>query len=458
MATPQTPAASKTGVSIIVVTALMLFSMFFGAGNLIFPPYLGFQAGHNFVPAILGFLATAVALPVLAIVAIALSGNNVHDLAARGGRLFGIVFPVLAYLSIGAFYALPRTGAVSFSTAIVPVTGWDGIVPSAIFNAIFFGITLALAFNPTEIVDKLGKFLTPALLVLLLILVTLSVTGFRGSPGEAADKYASNPFSAGLLQGYLTMDSIAGLAFGIVVVSALKFKKVPKGGKLVRATIIAGLIAGALLGAIYLGLGVIGQLIAEPSKYPDGAQMLAAAAHQAMGGPGQLVFGGIVLLACLTTSVGLVAATSEFFNTLLPGISYHAWAVLFSVMSFGMATMGLQTVLAIAAPVIGFIYPSAITLIFLTLIEYSLRGNIYFNWTYKLALAVAVVWAAAMTLVTLGWGKSVVEPLISWSPMHAVDLGWLLPTVVAAVIGLLIDVAKPTPRPIAPRHKVPSLA
>lgn len=445
MSTPQAPTTKRP--LIIVITALMLFSMFFGAGNLIFPPMLGAEAGENFVPAILGFLGTGVLLPVLAIIAIALSGNNVRDLAKRAGWLFGLVFPILAYLSIGAFYALPRTGAVSYSTAIQPVLGTEGILASGIFNFIFFAVAFALAYNPNSIVNNLGRILTPILLVLLVVLVVLAVTSFSGTPGDPVEKYAGNPFPSGLVEGYLTMDSIAALAFGIIVISSLRYKGVPEGGRLVRGTIWSGLLAGVLLAVIYVALGYIGQVIPDPGQYEDGSALLADAALLAMGQPGQIVFGLIVLLACLTTAVGLIASTSEFFNTLLPTISYKVWAVVFSLMSFGLATLGLDTVLAIAAPVVGFLYPAAITLIAVTLLQPALRRRVHFHWTYRVAIWVAVVWSALMTFNGLGWGSEVIEPVISWSPMHTVEMGWVLPTLIGLVIGLIIDFARPTPAP-----------
>lgn len=439
MTTSNGATASKSQTTTIIVTALMLFSMFFGAGNLIFPPKLGVDAGTHFVPAIIGFLSTGVALPVLAIIAIAISGRNLRDLASRGGKVFAIAFPVLAYLSIGAFYALPRTGAVSFETAILPMTNWNTLTATALFNICFFGVALALSWNPNEIVTKLGKILTPALLILLVALVVLALANFDSAPSAPTEKFANAPLSAGLIEGYLTMDSIAGLAFGIIVISALRFKKVPDGKPMIVGTIMAGIIAGVLLGVIYLGLGYIGQIMPGADEFDNGANLLSAAANSVMGTPGQLIFGLIVLLACMTTAVGLIASTSEFFNLLLPGISYKAWAIIFTVMSTIMATQGLDSVLAIAAPVIGFIYPPAITLTFLTIIEPIIARNFQFRWTYLLAIWVSVIWSAAMTFDSLGWGSSFLSPVLSLSPGNDVSLGWFIPVVIAFVIGYAID-------------------
>lgn len=415
----------------LLVTSFMLFSMFFGAGNLIFPPMLGVEAGTNFLPAILGFLGTGVMLPVLGIIAIAISGDNLRDLAFRGGRLFGLVFPVIAYLAIGAFYALPRTGAVAYETALQPLTGWESVPASAAFNVVFFGVSLALAWKPGAIMSNLGKYLTPALLGLLALLVVIAVGSFDGSPAAPIEKYADAPLATGLLEGYLTMDSIASLAFGIIVISALKSSGVPSGAPLVRGTIIAGLGAGLLLGAIYVSLGAIGQIIPDPTQYDNGAGLLSDAAHLAMGFPGQIVFGLIVLLACLTTAVGLIAATSEFFTMLVPRISYLTWAVGFTVLSFVLATLGLDTVLGVAAPIISFIYPPAITLIAVTLLQPLLHRRVSLFWTFRLSIWTSVVWSA---LITVG-----ADRLISWSPMHDLSLGWVLPTVVALLLGVLLD-------------------
>ncbi|WP_454044906.1 branched-chain amino acid transport system II carrier protein [Corynebacterium sp. Marseille-Q2516] len=443
----STPAPQKAGspaargparpALLLMVTAFMLFSMFFGAGNLIFPAYLGVEAGTSFVPAIIGFLGTGVALPVLAIIAIAISGNDVGELARRAGRIFGVAFPILAYLSIGAFYALPRTGAVSYSTAIQPITGSDSIVWSGLFNLVFFGVALLLAYNPGSIINHLGKWLTPALLILLVVLVAIALFTFDGTAGAPVGKDQTPPAATGLVEGYLTMDSIAALAFGIVVISSLRYKGVPEGPRLVRGTIWAGVGAGILLALIYVGLGAIGHTIPNASQYADGATLLADAAKLTMSTPGQVVFGLIVLLACMTTAVGLIAATSEFFHLLLPGISYHAWAIVFSLMSFGMATMGLNTVLSVAAPIIGFIYPPAITLIFLTLVEPAVRRRIHLVWTYYLGIWVAVAWSAVSTLV--GLGITQLEPLVAWAPLHAQQMDWVLPTVIAIIVGVILD-------------------
>ena len=441
---PKGQTGSKRSNSAVIVTALALFSMFFGAGNLIFPPMLAVEAGDNFWPALFGFLATASLLPVLAVIAIALSGSNLRDLAQRAGTVFGVVFPVLAYLSIGAFYALPRTGAVSFETAVTPLFGFEGLASSAVFNVLFFGIALILSWNPTTIMEKLGKFLTPALLVLLIVMISVAAFRWSAEPATPSEPYNDGPFTAGLLEGYLTMDSIAALAFSIVVISTLRHRGFNEGKELVGGTITAGAGAGLMLGLVYIGLGLIGRVMPDAASYDNGAGLLAEAANMTMGGAGQAMFSAIVLLACLTTAVGLITATGEYFSEQFAG-SYHFWAVVFAVTSMIIATQGLDFVMAIAAPIIGFLYPPAITLIALTLIEPAFRARTRFSWAFFVPLWVSVVWSAIETFISLEWGADALTPIVQWAPMFEAGLGWVVPVVIAFVIGLIVDFVKPKP-------------
>jgi len=431
----------RSGTAVLIATSLTLFSMFFGAGNLIFPPLMGASAGSNFTPAIIGFLIAGVALPVVSIITIALSGTDMRDLVSRAGTHFGLVFSVLVYLSIGAFYALPRTGAVSFSTAVAPVIDTQSTVASIIFNLIFFAIAFYLCWNPTNIIDSLGKVLTPILLGLLVLLVFLCLASLPASHDAPTGEYVHNPLAAGLLDGYMTMDSIAALAFGIIVVTSLGHTGGGIGAKVVRRTSTAAVIAGALLGVVYVGLGLIGHVIPNAQSYTDGASLLADAARSTMGWPGQIVFGLIVLTACMTTAVGLIAATSEFFNRLLPSISYRAWMILFTLISFVLASAGLSSVLAFAVPIITFLYPIAITVVFMTIVSHPFRLATPAMWTFRLGTWTAAAWSGATTLAQVGVATDRINSLLMWSPLQANQLGWILPTIVAALIGACVDVA-----------------
>ena len=440
----STAVTRRNSGATIAITSLALFSMFFGAGNLIFPPMLAVEAGDNFWPSILGFLTTGALLPVLAVIAIAMSGASVRDLSQRAGTVFGVLFPILAYLSIGAFYALPRTGAVSMETAITPLTGIDGVIGSAVFNLIFFGVALALAWNPSTIMDKLGKFLVPTLVVLLIIMIAVSLGRWEAQPRTPSETYADGPFTSGLLEGYLTMDSIAALAFSIVIISNLRAKGFKEGGEIVRGTILAGIGAGIMLALVYLGLGSIGRVIPTPGQYDNGAGLLADASNLTMGNVGQIIFSLVVLLACLTTAVGLITATAEYFSEQFFG-TYQGWAVFFSLWSVVFATQGLSFIMSVAAPVIGFLYPPAIALIFVTLIEPAFRRRTRFTYATILPIWVAVIWSAIETFISLGWAADALQPLVSWAPLASDGLGWVVPVIVAFLIGLAVDFANPKP-------------
>lgn len=431
----------SSSTAVLIATALTLFSMFFGAGNLIFPPIMGASAGTNFAPAMVGFLIGGVALPVISIITIALSGTDMRDLVSRAGSAFGLVFSVLVYLSIGAFYALPRTAAVSFSTAVAPIIGTKSLMASVIFCLVFFGVAFYLCWNPGNIIDSLGKVLTPILLGLLVLLVFLCLASLPASHDAPTGEYASTPLAAGLLEGYMTMDSIAALAFGIIVVTSLGHTGGGIGAKVVRRTSTAAIIAGALLAVVYVGLGLVGHVIPNAQSYTDGATLLADAAQMTMGWPGQIVFGLIVLTACMTTAVGLIAATSEFFHRLVPAIPYRTWMIIFTIISFVLASAGLNSVLAIAVPIITFLYPIAIAVIVITLLSHPLRLATPALWTFRLGTWVAAAWSALTTLAQVGVATDAINAALEWSPLQALQLGWVLPTVVASAVGACIDAA-----------------
>ena len=270
-----------------------------------------------------------------------------------------------------------------------------------------------------------------------MFLVVLRLDGPALAPTET---YASHPLATGLLQGYTTMDSIASLAFGIIVISSLRYRGVTRQSELLTRTTAAGLIAGVLLGVIYLGLGLVGRSMPDPRSYPDGAALLSDAARMTMGFGGVIVLGIIVLLACMTTAVGLLASTSEFFHRLLPGISYRAWLYTFTLSSFVIASAGLETVMSFAGPIIGFLYPVAITVVACTLADRLVPGD-GMLWGFRLAVWTAAAWSAMTTAASAGIGRSVLDPLTSWAPLHQVGMGWVLPTVVALVVGVGIDLA-----------------
>lgn len=439
------PAQGRIPLGAVIVVALMLFAMFFGAGNLIFPPQLGIEAGDRYAPAMAGFLSTAVVLPALAVIAEAVSGNGIVDIASRAGRKFGLAFSIAVYLSIGALYAIPRTANVAFETGVASLAGTDSPWALFAFTVVFFAVTLWLSLRPGGIVDSLGRWLTPALLLLIVALVVVGAFRLTGSPAEPSDKWADAPYATGFLEGYLTMDSLAALVFAIVVIDALRGRGVRGQGGITVSSISAGAIAAVLLGLVYLGLGHLGQIIG--GDYDNGARLLSDAATMSFGPAGAWLFAGIVLLACLTTAVGLVTSTAAFFATLVPAIGFRGWAILFTLAGLLMSNLGLDAIISIAIPLNVFLYPVAVALVFITLLQAVLPFRL--RWAYRIPVAVAAVFAVIDLLRALDVEPSDRLPWLAELPLYAQSLSWVAPTLIAVIVCAIVDARAGEPAPKA---------
>ncbi len=423
-----------------IAVGFMLFALFLGAGNIIFPPLLGQQAGDQFVISILGFLITGVGLPLLAIVAVAKNGGDLQILANRVHPLFGILFTSIVYLSIGPLFAIPRTGAVSYNIGITPFlteSQLDSWVPLFITTLIFFSITLYLAFNPTKLVDRIGKILTPALLIVILILAIKAFVTPMGEFGASQGNYSSHAFSESFIQGYLTMDVLAALVFGIVIVQALQARGVKDTGKQVKVTIFSGIIAALGLSFVYISLSYIGATSVQATGYfEDGGQIIAAAAKVLYGGFGNIVLSATIILACLTTSVGLLSANASFFARILPLLSYRAYLIMFTLFSFAISNVGLAKLISISLPVLMMIYPIAIVL--MTVALFAGRFN-HARIIYVLPLIVATVVGLNDGLKTAGIEIAAYDNLLNLLPLQEQSLGWLIPSIIACVTGIIIS-------------------
>lgn len=443
--TSSQPAAgrgtAKPAASIFAV-GLMLFSMFFGAGNLIFPPMLGIESGENFTPAIIGFILTGVLLPTITIIAVAISGAGVRQLASRAGAVFGLVFSIAAYLSIGSFYAMPRAAAIGYELGLESTFGLSGQMWRLVTTAVFFAVAFAIVLFPGKVADTLGKYLTPLLLVLIAILAVLSFMKLNGEPAAATGEYASSPLTAGILEGYFTMDSIAAMAFAIIVVSSFNAHGVKERKTVVKYSSISAVLAGFFLLIVYLALGVMGTKMPDKGQYSDGAAVLSQASKLSLGTAGDMVFSGVVLLACLTTAVGLIAASASFFHELVPAISYRWWSVVFTLIGFTVANLGLEKILSFSGPIIGLIYPPAIALIAVTFTQLAVRGR-PIPLTYRAAVAVALVFSIIELLSDLlGETMDGITGVLSVIPLYPEGLGWVLPTLTIGAIALVVDLSR----------------
>ncbi|MEH6949452.1 branched-chain amino acid transport system II carrier protein [Bacillus sp. JJ634] len=437
--------SNKVPSSFVVVVGLMLFALFFGAGNLIFPAALGQSAGENMWLANAGFLVTGAGLPLLGILALGVSGkDDLQSLASRTHPMFGLLFTVVLYLSIGPLFAIPRTGTVSFEIAIRPFLGEEiSFVPLLIFTIIFFALTCYISINPSKMVDIIGKWLTPAMLLFIVILMAFVVFKPMGAFQPPHEDYTSHAFFTGFQQGYLTMDALAAFVFGIIVINAIRDKGITNKKQLLTLCTKSALIAAVILALIYTGLTYLGATsVAEIGDLEgNGGQVLAQVASHYFGSYGGVLLGFIVLLACLTTSVGLITACSSYFHKLMPSVSYKKFAVIFSVISAGFANFGLTQLISLSVPVLTAIYPLAIVLIVLTFTHSLFKGRSeVYQGSMLLTFVVSLFDGLSATPMDVSGVTNFFGEVL---PLYGIGLGWIVPAIVGAVLGYIISLMRP---------------
>lgn len=431
----------------ILTIASMLFGMFFGAGNLIFPVSMGQLSGYNIWQASAGFLITGVGLPLLGVAALGISHEKgLLELSSRVGKPYGLFFTCVLYLTIGPFFAIPRCATFSYTVGVEQMLPTNrSSLALAVFSLLFFGATLFFSLRPGEILTWIGKVLNPLFLCFLTVLIVAALASPLGqiSQIQPTGAYATSAFSTGLLEGYNTMDALAGLAFGIIVVDTIHRLGVQEPGEVAKNTIFAGIFSSLLMALIYLLVTVVGAQsrgVFEASS--NGGVALAQIADHYFGAAGAVILAGTVTVACLKTAVGLITSCSETFVRMFPGgPSYRVWAVGFCVLSFLIANLGLDTIIAYSLPMLMFLYPLAIVLILLTLF-----GGLFHNrrpvlqWTVGFT-AVAAIFdllgalpEGTRALLHLDGPLAVVK---TWIPLSEQGFGWVCPAIVGLVIGLL---------------------
>ncbi|MBU5434958.1 branched-chain amino acid transport system II carrier protein [Pseudoflavonifractor sp. MSJ-37] len=410
-----------------------LFTMFFGAGNLIFPPAIAAQAGAMTWWAVIGLTVSAVGLPVLGVVAVARSGG-MDALCGRVHPLFAKVFTVTAYLAIGPCLAIPRTASTSFEMAVPPFAGADA--PMALFqflySAAFFALALLVALRPEKLTDRLGKIMCPLLILLVVVTFAACLADPLQGYGPAGAGYESpgKAVITGFLRGYQTMDVIAALAFGIVISLNIQARGIAPERAVVRGTIRAGAIAGVLLFLIYAMLAHIGALSGGAFPDPDnGAAALTNIVHALFGRRGDLLLAAIFVIACFNVCVGLICSCGEYFAELCPKIPYRGWAILFAIASMALANAGLDQILALSVPALNIIYPVAITLSLLSLFQSRLVGR-----DQVWPIVILFTGAASILLELLGL---LAPALLDRIPLASLGLGWVLPALLGLIAGLL---------------------
>ena len=436
-----------------ILVAGTLFGMFFGAGNLIFPVHLGQMAGQNALPAIIGFIITAVGIPILGVAAIGVThSDGLQTLSGKVGKGYGIFFTCLLYLTIGPLFAIPRCATVSFTTGITPLLGADSPerLYLLLFSAVFFAFVLFFSLRPGKITVWIGKIINPLFLFFfaVLMLAALLAPGAAVSAVEPVEAYRSDAFFPALIEGYGTMDAIAGLAFGIVVIDVIRRMGVDNDDAIAEDVLSSGLLTGALMALIYVVSIVVGAQsrgLFELSE--NGGIALTQIAGHYLGGVGLFILAFTITFACLKTSIGLVTACAETFSKMTNGkISYRSWAILFTVFSFAVSNIGLSAIIEYSIPMLMLIYPPAIVLILLAFL-----GKFFAHDRTVYIATMIGTWAAAIfdcmkTLPAPVQTALHLDAPIAFAaahlPLFDKNLGWLLPAVIGFAAGMAIRASR----------------
>lgn len=426
------------------LTGLLLFGMFFGAGNLIFPPALGVLSGENFWPAILGFVVSGVGIAVVALIVGTLNPKGyVHEISRKISPAFATIYLVALYLAIGPFFAIPRTATTSFEIGIVPLLG-DANLGLWLFGftALYFVAAYLIALNPSQILNSIGRILTPVFAILIVILVVLGIVKYGSTnPLPAADAYsAGRAFGTGFIEGYNTLDALASIAFSVVAVNTLKQLGFSSKKEYVSTIWSVGLIVALAFSALYVGLAFLGNHFPVPAdvlaskEIHKGVYVLSQATQAIFGPSAQIFLAAMVIVTCFTTTVGLIVSSGEFFAERFSRFNYKVYATLFTLIGFGIANLGLSKIIAFSIPVLLILYPITICIILITIVNKFVPLS-----TYGMQLTVGVVTALSLVEVLAGqFNWTAVSKIISALPLAGQSLAWLLPALVGIVLSLFL--------------------
>ncbi|WP_367988236.1 branched-chain amino acid transport system II carrier protein [Vibrio sp. NTOU-M3] len=410
----------------IIAVGFMLFAFFLGAGNIIFPPSAGQLAGESLLPAMSGFLLTAVGLPLITIIAIALAGGSWEHMTKDLPKRAAVTMAVLIFIIIGPAFAAPRTGLVAYEMAVKPFFAHAEQIHLTMFSILFFVVAMMFAWFQGKLIDVIGKVLTPLLFVGLIVLALAVFLNPQGDIAAAQGEYLTHPLQKGFLEGYNTMDTFASLMFGVLMVDALRSKGITERAATTKYLISAACIAAAGLAFVYISLFYLGATSSTVAAGADNGGVILSHYVQALfGSYGQIVLSIIVLLACLTTAIGLVSACSDYFSSLTP-LSYKTWVIINGVACAFVANVGLSQLISLSVPVLFALYPVAIALVALTFVRKKLPTP---RVAYRVVILVSLLFALIDAAKVAGIDVSAFNML----PLFEVGMGWLLPTTAAII-------------------------
>ncbi|WP_311481661.1 branched-chain amino acid transport system II carrier protein [uncultured Anaerococcus sp.] len=426
----------------------LLFGLFFGAGNLIFPLELGQRSGANITLVTIGFLLSAVSLPILAVVATAASDSeSLFDISRAAGRKFAYFFTTLLYLTIGPGFAIPRTATTTYEVVFEGNNSFYNSFGLLIFSLVFFALVLYFSIKKARLIDTIGKFMTPLFLILLSFLLVLTIFRPMGPVGikPPVSKYLSNPLAVGFVDGYNTLDAPAGLAFAIIIISNIKDLGLTDKKIMALETLKSGVVCLLAMSVIYAGLAFMGGAAANIlDEYENGAVILSKISAYYLGNLGHILLSIIVFVACLKTAIGLVSACSEMFEEMFKHrFEYKTYCIIFSAISLLIANLGLKQIITLSLPVLMFIYPISIVLITLSILSILIGKR---KFVYQVSLGVTSVFAFLDFLKAspdfISKSDLVIKILdIAKSSLPGFDIGfsWILPAILAFIISFIID-------------------
>lgn len=418
----------------ILALGFMTFALFVGAGNIIFPPIVGLQAGPHVWMAALGFLVTAVGLPVVTVIALAKVGGAMDALSSPIGKVAGTILAAVCYLSVGPLFATPRTATVSFEVGLAPLTG-ESPLALFLYSLVYFVLVFWISLYPGRLLDTVGRFLAPLKIIALAILGIAAFVLPAGEVGVAEPAYVAAPFSQGFINGYLTMDTLGALVFGIVIVNAIRSRGVESPRLITRYAIIAGLIAGVGLALVYISLFRLGSdSHAVAAGATNGAAVLHAYVQHTFGTLGSSFLAVLISLACLVTAVGLTCACAEYFSRVLP-LSYKTLVILLAAFSLLVSNLGLTKLIQFSIPVLTAIYPPCIALVALSFCKdfWHEQGRI-------VAPVMLVAFLIGAVDAVKGSALGVYLPdALAHLPLSEQGLAWLIPSLITLFIAFVVD-------------------
>ena len=410
----------------IIIVGFALFAMFFGAGNLLFPPFLGLITGESWVTGFTGFILADVGLSLLAILAIAKCNGEVSRIFSRAGHKLSIALGCAIMICIGPLLAIPRTAATTFEMGIQPIfSGFNSII----FSIVFFAVTLLLTIKPSKVVDIIGSYLTPALLIALLVLIGIGIFNPLGSIEPST---IDDVFSEGVFQGYQTLDALGAVSLGAVIITSIANKGYKNQKEQISMTFKAGIVAGVGLLVVYGGLTYLGATVSGIfDSNVSQATLIVSITEMLLGFPGKVILGIIVMLACLTTAIGLTSATGQYFSKLTNNkVKYETIVTLVCVFSLVVSNLGVDKIIQFSAPILTFVYPPTIVLVVFTLFgEFIKNDNVFKFGTYS-ALFISIL------NILSDFGVNV--PLIKDLPLYSLGFNWVVPVIIASVIGFFV--------------------